>query len=233
MAYQTIPPSNSSPDWLTRVWNRVKGINSTLTREPVASNCTNIASDLLVGVATGTGDVSALSTQTEGGGIEITSGGTAGGIRTATLGVSTAAAAFVSNSRTKVWAVYTHFKVVTAPASGAERVILCSLLDVTNDVGLGILASTSTTNWAFTNGAAGGSGVDTTVAFDTNWHEGLLYNDGTNVSIFVDWVQIFTGLSSTYLATTQGVSRTFAYNAAVNGTVNHYMNRWAMFTTEP
>jgi hypothetical protein len=236
MAYQAIPPSNASPDWLPRIWNRVKSLNATLTREPVASNCTNIDSEMALGIASGTGAINVITTQFDGGGMEVTSGAGAGGLRTAALGVmavSTTGMTFVTNSRTDVWAIYCKFKVVTAPASGAERLAICLLLDTTNDVGLGINASASTTNWALLSGPAGGTAVDTTVAFDTNWNEGLVYNDGTNLTLFVNWVQIHQVLSSSVLDTTGGVARTFAYNAAVAGTVNHYMNRWALFTTEP
>lgn len=236
MAYQAIPPVTSTLDWLNPIWTRVKGLNSTLARCPVSSNCCNVNSDMALGAATGTGAVNVIQTQFDGGGIEVTSGGTAGGIRTASLGkdaVVTTGAAFVSNSRTKAWAVYCKFKVVTAPASGAMRLAICNLLDTTNDVGLGLNAAASTTNWAFNSGVAGVTGADTGVAFNTNWNEALVYNNGTNVVAYVNWVQVYTTASSGVLATTAGFSRTFAFNGAVNSTTNHYMNRWAMFTTEP
>jgi hypothetical protein len=226
MAYQTIPPAPAI-DWRPLIHARIKQLDSTLVRLAVSSNGTNISGDMTLGSVVGTGTVTNTTT-IEGGATRLSSGATAGGTRVANLGANATPASYVSNTRTIHWAVYQRCKAVTSVVSGAEVLNMCCVLDTTNDNALGQAAVTSTTNWTLT---VGGVGADTGVAFDTSWHEMVLWNDGTTLRAYLDWTQIASA-ASTGLATTAGNPRSFAFNAAVNGTVNYDLNRWAFFTPD-
>jgi len=227
VSYQTIPAGTVPGDWRPGIAARVKGYISTLTRMAVSSNGTNIAGEMNLGSATGTGTV--LPAAIDGGGTTISSGASAGGVRVASLGGNASVGTYVNNARTTAWAIYQRAKIATAVASGAEIAVMCCLQDGTNDNYLGQAAATSTTNWVFViNGAA----TDTTVAFDTNWNDLLLINDGTTVTAYVNWVAVGSGLA-TGIAAAAGWARSYCSNAAVNGTVNFHINRWAMFTADP
>lgn len=218
--------------WPEYVSRRVLALDSTLTRMAPSSDCVNIGIDMTFGSATGTGAANAL-TSIPGGGIELTSGGTAGGIRVAALGNGSVSRG-VQNCRTQHYGIYCRAKIVTAPASGASRLLICVVNDGTNDVGIGVNFAASATKWCLLNTSIGTAGVDTGVAFDANWHDLFMRVDGTNIKLYVDWVQIGVNYTAaTYLDAQPGFPRTYAYNAAVNQTVNHYMNRWALFMGQP
>lgn len=230
MAYQAIPPVTTTLDWRGPIATRIKALNSTLVRMACSSDCTSIAGTMLLDAAAGTGTV-VPAASVEGGATRFSSGGTAGGSRVANLGANATIGTQAVNTRTSKWAVYTRAKIVTAVASGAEQAVMCGMIDTTNDNYIGQHASISTTNWVFRVG--GGAATDTGVAFDnTAFHDLVIWNDGTTVRGLIDWVQVGSAASSA-VATTAGWSRLWAYNAAVTGTVNFDINRWALFTIDP
>lgn len=215
-------------DWRQTIARQVQALDATLSRLAISSDCVNLATDIVLTAATGTGNITSL-TDVKGGGINVTSGGTAGGLRIGTLG-SSSSARVIANSRTDHYAIYCRVKFIGAPGSGADQqTVMCNVFDGSHDICLGNQATISQVNFTFGDMAIGPT--NTGIPFGSTWHDLLIWNDGTNLTAYVDGVQAGQ-FASTGIATAAGVARIFAYNALVTETVNYHMTRWAVFTAE-
>lgn len=218
-------PSIVAPSWQYAVAKTIQALDPLLVRIAVQSNGVNL-SDFALTAPVGTGTI--LNTPALGGAVLVSSGTTAAGLQIGQLG-STSAARIVANMRTNRYAVYMRAKFVNLPGATGQQVVMCCISDGTNDWNLGNNSATSQVNWTFGNQA--GAPSNTGVALDTNYHDLIVYNDGTHLTAYIDGVQVGQVLSSGLAAVT-AFSRVFSYNAGANAAVSFAFCRWAVFTPE-
>lgn len=198
------------------VQGKAPGVNWQM---PFATECMGL-NDIVVGTPVGTGVVENSQTRS-GGWWRFASGATGGSFCVGSQAYATTSPAvparIVSNARTKPWATAVRVVVVSLPGgTGAtDDMLICNLLDLTNDTGLQLKGSVSQTNWVFN---VGGSFHNTGVAAVTGTALDLcVINDTTagtpTVTAYLNGVAIDSAASSG-IASAAGYLRWFARNLA-------------------
>ena len=187
MAYQTIPPSGggtcASDPWGDAAAAFVAEKVSTLVNVCFRSYCaTAFTQEVELAAVTGAGATVTQDVAKNGGVYLFDSGTTGSSYQVMRNKGSTAAAGIktdlVANLRTSKWAKVVRAKVGTVGA-GAQMDIVKLSDELTGDVILGVLGSTSTTNWLIR--VTGQADVDTGVAFGATYMTVALIADGTDL----------------------------------------------------
>lgn len=217
------------PGWRNTIWQTLLALDPTLTRLACSSELVNPGGDFWVDTPTGTGAATALTT-VDGGGAQVASGATAGGIQIIRLCTNASTGKVVANARTSHWAIYSRNRITAKVTASGQIIAADAMFDGTAQTGFGMAGAVSTANWVAGNFS--GTPVDTGVAVDTSgWVDTLTWNDGTNVRQYLNGTLVRTALSTTITAAS-GLVFAYANNTGASTANTFQKVRWAVWTAD-